>query len=750
MRTHSPHPRRYFRRLGLPAAIIAAMILAATTATAIIRGIENRDLSWASEQIASFEIVTDGLVAPNGAYFIIRNGHEATAYSFADHEELWTSTDPLLASADLLISPDGNRIASRRHFALFDGLSGERIRTSGQEDARWHRLLAFNADGSLLAHDTGPGLVVEETDTGGVLLSVAKEDFTSRTTTLRASFEEPGGPLLVYTQPWATLHRFDPANGSREALSTFPIHADDAPVAFHHSSGLVAVESIGLGILVFDMETGEQVAFLEEERHLRFLDFADDGATLLVCLGGPEDSTATIMRLDIATGEPQETIERDQWQIAGVYTEDGEHRFAEWTRDGLHFFAADGTPSAEPFLRQRSPIVRAIPSDNDNRTLLLDNTRHYAIMEMESGQVGPWHRFPYGFSYYSLHIARTGTTAILQVEKDVISWDLMKGEPEATLGRIGDLEWADLALSRDGSVAAIARRGTTEVDFHDPETGDLLRTIPFPERFFSFGLSPDAGLAAFFCEEGIVIVDAAGGGELLRLYYWTIVNWNDPNRPPPDYPYPDPFWHPNFDRPIPFWPTAKLVFSPDNAQLSVYTKDYGLAVVDIVEGTLREYYTDWYSDYNYLASEFIFLDFSPDGARLLHSPRWLDRPLGWGNSRSGAVLLDLRSGHATREFFIAPDDFVYDPEVHSHHYLTPLRAREARFSLDGSRILSIAKEASSVHVHHSGIAGDNRVIALENILGRETDVPPTARGVDTSGDGTLDAGDVQWSTLGME
>ncbi|MCC5875543.1 MAG: hypothetical protein JJU11_04920 [Candidatus Sumerlaeia bacterium] len=719
------------RVMSLPMiALMGLFVPIAATASVLLlqKTLEVMETRYYDEVIDGGNIFREATISEDGSLLLVSVENGAVAYDTTTGDMLWEWEEPHFNLNVHLMSGDGSRIARGFEHTIIDARTGLVIRH--EPDERTH-LLAFSRDGSTLAYVKEGILHVEETDTGTSLFEHDLDlNYSHLVNHLRsATFSESGSRLAFHSRFMDTLFIVDLDSGTIDEQPGPDHYFGALATSYSPQLDRLAYEDVGVGAVVMEYPGGLELLRHEFDDHLYDMRFSPDGELLHLTLGHPTTTTFEHKTVEIATGEVLNSETRTRGELLGVYTKAGEPHFMESWKDSIRFLDAAGTDDLPGLAVEYAFNLRLKHFQGGQKVLVVDAIGQHTILDRATGDKEPWKPLPWSTGYYSIAVAGGSDIAVMHSARAMISYDLTTREPLHTLRELIYTEASILDISHDGTIAALGVRGEEEVALVNPRTNETVGSIAAEEPVFALALSRDGEYLALFHSESVSVFETATGD--IRHSQSFLNSFNPHQSPPPSSII--------FHKPL-----ANIAISPDGDHVALFTERTTLWHLDMVEGTQIPIANPDSSHENTsltFALSHLHLEFSPDGHRLLVSPRMLDlfRQLFLGSQHMrGTVLVDLRNYDKVRGYLVlAPGDPIPGPAAFESH-----RMAEATFSPDGREVWGLDWKSNSIFVHESGIEQDDVDLVIGNLLSLETRLPGMAPGVDVSGDGVLDAADI--------
>lgn len=699
----------------------------------------DREIAHHGEVVAGNELIDSAHISLDGSFIIVSRGPQRTGINPETGEVLWSESHDNLDFRNLVVGPTGETFVSGNPPVIYNAQTLEVI----HELERSGQVLAMSRDGSLLLQrlvtisDEGiRGIRVIDVGTGGVLVDNPMDHVANPTSLVGGQFSADGSTLAVYTNNMAVIHLVDLDEGT---ISTPPVlpFGKSIPV-LSPDLDLLAYEEIGLEIRIVGLQDHEDVMTfpLEYWEHIHHLSFNGDASEIHLISSILGDPIVTHRVVEIASGMVLVEESREQGRIVDVYQANGSPGFVESWKEEIRFLEASGGELLPPLGFAMQYLARVLPFGSGTGFMAIDTRGFYSIRDGHEGGFSSWKKLQLFPAIYSVRAATEGYVAMFQSGRAVYSYDL---EERVVLHHLLELDTNEnsfIELSSDGRVGVIAIRGGNGISVVDPVSGDVIDSIEVPDPIYQICLSTNGRWVGLFHLEGVSLIDLELGEMVAE---WDFRNSLNQYAQPPF----------GFGHMIHQWPIASLAVSPDGNHLALYTFSTVLWLMDMNTGE-REWLlrppgsTSQSPLANDLGREVIHLEFSPDGHRLLVSPRVLDGPLGWpfGPSiRAGTILIDVRDKQVIREYF---DDLgeMTPPVDPNSSQLAIHRLHGGAFSGVGSSVIGLRPRSNQFVIHDSGIANDDRELVVQNLLSNDPRLPASAPGVDLTGDGVLDAADM--------
>ncbi|MCC5875544.1 MAG: WD40 repeat domain-containing protein [Candidatus Sumerlaeia bacterium] len=742
--------------------VLAGSLLAVSSYTDWWSAVHDREIAWHGEQIKSTPIANVISISPDGTFALIQEGDDLKAFDTVTGEELWSTPASELPYRNLLLSNGGERILTFHSSTTLHGWGNKvyngrdlTIRFEGEdifpgEEGIWFPA-GINDAGTLAVYRTLGVQTLEEPrtdvrvinlETGEVVFDATRDEADEDAYWYRlnhAHFNQTNDEVLLTDRYLGSIFHLDLQEGTLTHLPREGFTGGHVDYVVSPDFSLYAYQEPAVGVKIIEFPSHEvrHLLPMEEMEVVHNIAFNGDGSELLIVSQDEYDFLSTYRWIDTTTSETLVTESRHRSEIVGTFVHNGTPGFLEAGPGSLEFLDAFGNTMHQPLPYVRAFHLRVLPFDNDNSMMVLNSRGYFSVFDIATEEFGPWKPLPASPAYYSMRAARTGQIAIIQVGRDVLSLDLYSGEVLRTLRPLDHKENAMLAISHDGSVAAVGIRGDNTVSIFDPNTGNTIGTIEADHPIYSLTMTPDGSTLAFSHEESVATYDH-GSGELISTIDLDFLESTAiPGFPAGDYPFPLPF--------------VTMTLSPDGRQLAMTSLGQrGIPwLFDMEEGTERALIGDREGHSSNSPESFLrlgdlntHLEFSPDGHRLLISPRAIDYTISYHSSGNyGTRLIDIRNRHHIREYYSGPEGSTpieqdARPKDTKHH------VAGATFSLDGTRVLGVKPRSRTLVFHNSGIPEDDLNLVNLNILSAEAPLPATAPGVDISEDGVLDSADL--------
>lgn len=712
---------------GIVVLSVAAAVGATVSIGAVLKSMEDRELRAHGEILAGGPIFHNTAISGDGSLLLISLGSTVRAIDTDTGATLWEREDGAFDLPGVKISRDGSRIITSRTPIVLDGATGEEIRDTGYSFAQ---VLAISPDNSLFAHVHQGELYLESIDHGNVIfqgeLPISNPHVAGM---IRAStFDDSSTRFAFHSINIKEMFLVDTSVGELEQFTGPDLYFGSTRTCFSPALDMIVYKDIGVGIVALSFPDGEELFRHDYEEQLYDMVFSPDGNALHLVLSDPNRNTAEYRTIDTSNGEVLSSNDRTRGDLLAVYTRNGAPGYLESWKDSLRFLDADGDDDRTALPIERGYHLRALPFLGGEKIMVVDTNRRYSIMDPTTGLTEPWDYLPWSPAYYSIVVSGDSDIAMMQSGRSVISMNLSTREQLHVLRELVSSETSILDITKDGSIAAVAMFGGEEVMLVDPKSNETISTITTEGRVFNLALSMGGGYIALVHDDRVTVRETESG---------TVVHEVDF-----DHDLVDVFIDPSVADLRFRWPVADLVVSDNGKHVAIYTERTTLWHLDMEEGTCTPILMpEARQPYDIYILQFqrprVNMVFSPDGYRLLLSPRAIDGTLR-RNTEGGALLVDLRDYEVMREYLAVPPGMPVPP----HDSLTPYLLSEAIFSPDGTSVIAIKPWSNEVVIHDSGIVEDDVELVTGNLLSRTARLPSTAPGVDVSGDGVLDAADL--------
>lgn len=501
--------------------------------------LKNREIAWHGERVESEVVAHTVSLSPDGTYALIQDGNDWIAMDTVTGETLWTAPTSEFFRRYRLISNRGEAVLTHSRGEdpvnmVHNGRDGS-VRFLGadlfpeEEEDLWYPI-GINDAGTLAVYRTSrdffsdPRMEVRVVNlaNGETVFDATMDDQELADHWFRLNqthFDDSGEELIISDDFFRTTFHLDLNTGAMThhpriendwGASKLVVAPDIGKYAYHVPVDGIRINDFPSHNLHLLIPTGE-------DEVVQDLAFNGDGSQLLIISKDEWGSIPNFRWIDTNTSETLATVSRPRGEIVGKFVHDGMPAFLEAGPGNIEFLDVSGNELWDPIPYARSLYHRAIPFDNDNSMMVVNTRGYFSVFDMATESFGDWKPLSGIPVFSSITVARKGHVAIHQTSREIVSIDLYTGEMLQKLRSLGEYQNGLLAISHDGSIAALGVHGENGVSIIEPTSGSTLGTIETDSPMYSLTMTPDGSTLAFVHEDSVTSFEVNSGELVARI-----------------------------------------------------------------------------------------------------------------------------------------------------------------------------------------------------------------------------------------